>query len=311
MVGRYLPNVLVTIQLAGLATIVDLVFGFPFAYILVRKVRYRNVVRALMVFPMFGALYIAFGMRFILLPGGPAAPLLSALGISSTRLLYSLPSVVFAMSIFTFPFMVMSIGTALSQRRPDARGGRGLPGRAAVADVPAGRPAAYPVRASSRVPHGVRLEHRRVRRAGAARLAQRAAVARLDALPAGRGADRLRARVRDGHRAAGDRVRRHVLLAALLARGARRMTAGVHGNPPRAPRRGVRARRDQRRAGRRCPQPRLHLVLPVVFVLPFRRCWSTRSPGRRDVRRRELPVRRSAASARTSAGASRSRPDAR
>ncbi len=118
MAGRYLPNVFVTVQLAALAMLVDLVFGFPFAYILVRKVRYRDVVRAFMVFPMFGALYIAFGMRFILLQGGPVTPLLQALGISNTALLYSLPSVVFAMAIFTFPFMVMNIGTALSNVDP-------------------------------------------------------------------------------------------------------------------------------------------------------------------------------------------------
>src|SRR5580765_6456183 len=116
--GRYLPNLLVTLQLALLATIVDLIFGFPFAYIFVRKVRYRTPVRALMVFPMFGALYIAFGMRFILLPGGPATPLLQALGLSGTQALYSLPTVVFAMAIFTFPFMVMNIGTALSNVDP-------------------------------------------------------------------------------------------------------------------------------------------------------------------------------------------------
>jgi ABC-type spermidine/putrescine transport system permease subunit I len=118
MVSRYLPNVLVTLQLAGLATIVNLIFGFPFAYILVRKVRYRDIVRAFMVFPMFGALYIAFGMRFILLPGGPATPLFQFLGIQNTSVLYSLPSVVFAMSIFTFPFMVMNVGAALSNVDP-------------------------------------------------------------------------------------------------------------------------------------------------------------------------------------------------
>ena len=71
-----------------------------------------------MVFPMFGALYIAFGLRFILLPGGPATPLLHALGIPATQALYSLPTVVFAMAIFTFPFMVMNIGTALSNLDP-------------------------------------------------------------------------------------------------------------------------------------------------------------------------------------------------
>ena len=118
MAGRYLPNVAVTLQLATLSTLVNLVFGFPFAYILVRKIRYRDLVRAFMVFPMFGALYIAFGMRFILLPGGPATPLLEVLGIPNTSVLYSLPSVVFAMSIFTFPFMVMNVGTALSNVDP-------------------------------------------------------------------------------------------------------------------------------------------------------------------------------------------------
>jgi ABC-type spermidine/putrescine transport system permease subunit I len=118
MAGRYLPNVLVTLQLAALSTLVNLVFGVPFAYILVRRIRYRDVVRAFMVFPMFGALYIAFGMRFVLLPGGPATPLLQLLGITNTAVLYSLPSVVFAMSIFTFPFMVMNVGAALSNVDP-------------------------------------------------------------------------------------------------------------------------------------------------------------------------------------------------
>jgi ABC-type spermidine/putrescine transport system permease subunit I len=118
MVTRYLPNVLVTLQLASLATVVNLIFGFPFAYILVRKVRYRDTVRAFMVFPMFGALYIAFGRSFLLLPGGPATPLFQLLGIQNTSVLYSLPSVVFAMSIFTFPFMVMNVGAALSNVDP-------------------------------------------------------------------------------------------------------------------------------------------------------------------------------------------------
>jgi len=118
MIERYIPNLLVTIELAALAMIVDLVFGFPFAYILVRRVHYRDVVRALMVFPMFGALYVAFGMRFLLLPNGALGQLLAAVGIPNTAFLFSMPAVVFAMSIFTFPFMVMSIGTALSNVDP-------------------------------------------------------------------------------------------------------------------------------------------------------------------------------------------------
>jgi ABC-type spermidine/putrescine transport system permease subunit I len=71
-----------------------------------------------MVFPMFGALYIAFGLRFILLPGGWLSPVLDLLGLQGTQLLYGLPSVVFAMAIFTFPFMVMNVGAALSNVDP-------------------------------------------------------------------------------------------------------------------------------------------------------------------------------------------------
>ncbi len=118
MIGRYAPNMGVTVQLAGLATLVDLIFGFPFAYILVRKVRYRDIVRGFMVFPMFGALYIAFGLRFLLLPGGWLTPLFDALGLQGVQFLYGLPSVVFAMAIFTFPFMVMNVGAALSNVDP-------------------------------------------------------------------------------------------------------------------------------------------------------------------------------------------------
>jgi ABC-type spermidine/putrescine transport system permease subunit I len=118
LLGRYAPNVWVTLKLAGLATLADLVFGFPFAYILVRKIRYRDVVRGFMVFPMFGALYIAFGLRFILLPGGWLSPFLNFIGVQGTQVLIGLPAVVFAMAIFTFPFMVMNIGAALSNVDP-------------------------------------------------------------------------------------------------------------------------------------------------------------------------------------------------
>ena len=150
MFGRYLPNVLITLQLAALSTLVNLVFGFPFAYILVRKVRYRDLVRAFMVFPMFGALYIAFGMRFILLPGGPGdaappgardpehgGPLQPAVGRVRDVDLH-------------VPVHGDEHRRGAEQRRPDARGGGRLPRGTAVADVPADPPAAHPERRDRR-----------------------------------------------------------------------------------------------------------------------------------------------------------------
>lgn len=116
--NRYLPNIQTTLRLATLASVVDLVFGYPFAYILIRKVRYRELVRTLMTFPLFGPLYLAFGLYYVLLPDGPMAGVLGFLGLKGTDLLYSEGMTLFAMAIFTFPFMVMNVGASLSNVDP-------------------------------------------------------------------------------------------------------------------------------------------------------------------------------------------------
>src|SRR4051812_16905995 len=105
-------------RLALLSSLVDLVFGYPFAYILIRKVKYRELVRTLMTFPLFGPLYLAFGIRYVLLPNGPFAPVLDFLHIKATTLLLSDPMTIFGMAMFTFPFMVMNIGASLSNVDP-------------------------------------------------------------------------------------------------------------------------------------------------------------------------------------------------
>jgi len=115
---RYLPNLETTIRLAVLSSVVDLVFGYPFAYILIRKIKYRELVRTLMTFPLFGPLYLAFGLSYIFLPTGPLSPVLEFFHIPVTKFLYSEPSTLFGMALFTFPFMVMNIGTALSNVDP-------------------------------------------------------------------------------------------------------------------------------------------------------------------------------------------------
>jgi putative spermidine/putrescine transport system permease protein len=101
-----------------MASIVNLIFGFPFAYILARKIRYRELVRTLMVFPLFGPLYLAFGLFYVLLPNGPGAPFLDFLGIDAAQLLFSEQMTVFGMALFTFPFMVMNVVAALANVDP-------------------------------------------------------------------------------------------------------------------------------------------------------------------------------------------------
>lgn len=115
---RFVPTIWQTLKLAMLSSGLDLLFGYPFAYILVRKVRYREFVRTMMTFPLFGPLYLAFGLFYVLLPLGPFGPLLAALGIDAAKYLFSLPATLFAMAVFTFPFMVMNVGAALSNVDP-------------------------------------------------------------------------------------------------------------------------------------------------------------------------------------------------
>src|SRR5918997_6424921 len=107
---RYRSAIVETVYLAGVSSLLDLFFGYPFAYILIRKIRYREFVRTMMTFPLFGPLYLSFGLHYLLLPNGPVGGVVEALGIPATRLLYSLPSTLFAMALFTFPFMVMNVG---------------------------------------------------------------------------------------------------------------------------------------------------------------------------------------------------------
>ena len=76
-----------------------------------------------MVFPLFGPLYLAFGLYYVLLPNGALYPVLEFLGLKPTTLLYSEPMTVFGMALFTFPFMTMNVGRAF-QHRPGIGGSR-------------------------------------------------------------------------------------------------------------------------------------------------------------------------------------------
>jgi spermidine/putrescine transport system permease protein len=116
--SRYMPAIGETVYLAAAATLICLLFGYPFAYILIRKIRYRELVRTMMTFPLFGPLYLAFGLFYVLLPTGPLGGIFTSLGINVAGILFSQGAVLFSMAVFAFPFMVMNIGAALSNVDP-------------------------------------------------------------------------------------------------------------------------------------------------------------------------------------------------
>lgn len=115
---RYRSAIVETVYLAAVSSLIDLILGYPFAYILIRKVRYREFVRTMMTFPLFGPLYLAFGLFYVLLPNGPLGGLFAGVGINVAKYLFSQAAVLFSMAVFTFPFMVMNIGAALSNVDP-------------------------------------------------------------------------------------------------------------------------------------------------------------------------------------------------
>ncbi len=106
---------------AGLATLAAALVGVPFAYILERRVyqpALRTALRALLVFPLFGGLYIAYGARSLLLSGGALAPVLRALDIEATDILYTRGLVIFGLALYTLPFMVLNVSAALERIDP-------------------------------------------------------------------------------------------------------------------------------------------------------------------------------------------------
>jgi ABC-type spermidine/putrescine transport system permease subunit I len=103
-----------TFFLASVAATLDILLGYPFAYFMVRKVkRLADVFRAILIIPLFGELYIAYGLLYLILPGGPVANLLETLGIPALGALYSLPTTILALALYTLPFVVYNIGVSL------------------------------------------------------------------------------------------------------------------------------------------------------------------------------------------------------
>ena len=123
-----------------------------------RKISYRGLVRTLMVFPLFGPLYLAFGLYYVLLPNGPLFPVIDFFGIKPTTLLYSEAMTVFGMALFTFPFMTMNVAAALSQHRSGAGRSRANAGSESAARVSEDSGAAVLAGNPGRVPDVLRLE---------------------------------------------------------------------------------------------------------------------------------------------------------
>ena len=72
----------------------------------------------MMTFPLFGPLYLAFGLFYVLLPNGPLGRLFTVTRHQCRKVSLLSGGGSLSMAVFTFPFMVMNIGAALSNVDP-------------------------------------------------------------------------------------------------------------------------------------------------------------------------------------------------
>lgn len=115
----YASTIRNTIILPLSAAFVDFIVGYPLAYLLVRrKILLQNVLRASLLFPYFGDIYVSYGLWNMFLPGGVFDTLYSITGLSYRHVLYTSYAVVLGFSIFTLPFMVLYTSASLSEIDP-------------------------------------------------------------------------------------------------------------------------------------------------------------------------------------------------
>jgi len=105
-----------TVTYSFLAALIDLILGVPLAYLLVRKkIAMTTILRAALIFPYFGDIYVSYGLWNMFLPGGLFDPLYSLMGLSYKNFLYNPQAVILGFAVFTLPFMVLYTSSAISQ----------------------------------------------------------------------------------------------------------------------------------------------------------------------------------------------------
>lgn len=109
-------SLLRTLRFSVIVTSLDVVIGFPVAYILARSAgpRLRSVLYLLIVSPLLISLVVrTLGWMILLDPRGPIDATLNALDLPSVRLIYNDWGVIIGMTQVLLPFAVLPMSSAL------------------------------------------------------------------------------------------------------------------------------------------------------------------------------------------------------
>jgi putative spermidine/putrescine transport system permease protein len=105
-----------TLTIAGAATLLDLILGYPVAYYLARRQTWvADVLQISLLIPLYGGLYVGFAFMLMLLPNGFVNSLLQWLGLikQPISMLYTYPTLIAAFGIYGLPFMVYPLRAAI------------------------------------------------------------------------------------------------------------------------------------------------------------------------------------------------------
>ncbi|SEG41198.1 putative spermidine/putrescine transport system permease protein [Methylobacterium sp. 190mf] len=117
----YRDVLLTTLWVAALSTLICLVLGFPVAYALVRQVgqRWKSKLLILIILPLLmGNAVRTAAWMVILGDKGLLAALLSGVGLTPTRLMYTPTAVVIGLVSVTLPFMIVTLQSVLERIDP-------------------------------------------------------------------------------------------------------------------------------------------------------------------------------------------------
>ena len=118
----YYRSVLLRTLGIGLAvTLLCLLLGYPYAYVLVRSTRRISALLTVLVLvPLMTSVIVrTYGWMLLLGKSGPLATLLAALGMPAMDAMYSVGGTIVALAQVLLPFMVLSLATAIQQIRPE------------------------------------------------------------------------------------------------------------------------------------------------------------------------------------------------
>ena len=105
-----------TLGIAGAATLLDLILGYPVAYYLARRQTWvADLLQISLLIPLYGGLYVAFAFMLMLLPNGFVNSLLQWLGLvdKPISMLYTYPTLIAAFGVYGLPFMVYPLRAAI------------------------------------------------------------------------------------------------------------------------------------------------------------------------------------------------------